>query len=403
MGGIGLVLSGGGARGAYEAGVLGYVFGDLARQARRTPPLSIIAGTSVGAVNGAFVASRAHDLEHGIARLEALWCDLELGDVLEFSLSHALSLPRVLLGGSHGSGLFDSKGLRQIATNEIDWARLDANLRRGVLQALTITATHVTTGRPVVFVHRAPDSPLPIGLSSRAVVRESNIRVEHVLASAAIPLVFPSVDIDGYLHCDGGLRLNTPMSPAIHCEADRLLVVGVSSAQHAGGGSLAPGKHPGAPFLMGKMLNAFLLDHLNSDIAELDRVNALLRQGTEVHGANFIAEMNVLAARDGSSPRRVIDYLAIRPSIDIGHIASAHLRKRSGPLESKLGKVLLRALDVGEGADADLASYLLFDGDFARELVELGRADAHARRFELAEFLFHRDSELSTAPVDNSA
>lgn len=390
MGGIGLVLSGGGARGAYEAGVLGYVFGDLAKRERRTPPLSIIAGTSVGAVNGAFVASRAHDLERGIARLEALWCDLELRDVLDFSLGHAANLPRVLLGGAQGSGLFDSSGLRALTNREIDWERLDANLKRGVLQALTITATHVTTGRPVVFVQRAPDSPLPSTLSSRAVVRESHIRAEHVLSSAAIPLVFPSVDIDGYLHCDGGLRLNTPMSPAIHCGADRLFVVGVSTAQHAGGASLAPGKHPGAPFLLGKILNAFLLDHLNADIAELDRVNALLRHGLEAHGPDFVDRMNELAVRDGQGTRRIIDYVAVRPSVDIGRVASEHLRKRGGPLESKLGKVLLRALDVGEGADADLASYLLFDGDFARELVELGRKDAYARRDELAEFLFHR-------------
>ncbi len=390
MGGIGLVLSGGGARGAFEAGVLGYVFCDLARRERRTPPLSIIAGTSVGAVNGAFVASRAHDLERSVARLEALWSDLELDDVLDFSLKHAIGLPRVLLGGNEGQGLFDAAALRKLAQDEVDWARLDQNLSRGVLQALTITATHVTTGRPVVFVQRAPDTALPLGLRTRAVVRESRIRVEHVLASAAIPLVFPSVDIDGYLHCDGGLRLNTPMAPAIHCGADRLLVIGVSTPAHAGGATLAPGKHPGAPFLLGKVLNAFLLDHLNADIAELDRINAVLRHGTELHGERFVAEMNHLAARDKTHPQRIVDYVAIRPAVDIGRIAAEQLRVRGRKMRGGLGKVLLRALDVGEGADADLASYLLFDGDFARALIDLGRQCAHERRDELAEFLFHR-------------
>lgn len=390
MGGIGLVLSGGGARGAYEAGVLGYVFGDLAKREKRTPPLAIVSGTSVGAVNGAFIASRAHDLARSVSRLEALWCDLELSDVLDFTLRHAVTLPRVLLGGDSGSGMFSSAALRALASREIDWDRLDQNLERGVLQAVTITATHVTTGRPVVFVHRAPETELPRGMQSRAVVRESRIRVDHVLASAAIPLVFPSVDIDGYLHCDGGLRLNTPMSPAIHCGAERLLVVGVSTPSHAGGGSLAPGLHPGAPFLLGKVLNAFLLDHLNADLAELERVNHLLRHGVEAFGPGFIDSMNELATRDGESPRRIVDALAIRPSTDIGRIAGEKLRRTGGRLRGGLGKALLRILDVGEGADADLASYLLFDGDFAHELVELGRRDAHERRDEIAEFLFHR-------------
>ena len=132
MGGIGLVLSGGGARGAYEAGVLGYIFGDLAKREGRTPPLAIVSGTSVGAVNGAFIASRAHDLSRSVARLEALWCDLELSDVLDFTLRHAATLPRVLLGGDDGSGLFSSAALRALAAREIDWDRLDMNLERGV-------------------------------------------------------------------------------------------------------------------------------------------------------------------------------------------------------------------------------------------------------------------------------
>lgn len=390
MSGIGLVLSGGGARGAYEAGVLGYAFGDLARRERRTPPLSIVAGTSVGAVNAAFVASRVHDLERSMARLEALWGDLELDDVMDFSVRHAAGLPRVLFGGAEGQGIFDTAPLRKLTENEVDWGRLNANLERGVLQALTITATHVTTGRPVVFVQRAPGTRLPVELRGRAVVRETRMKPEHVLASSAIPLLFPSVDIDGYLHCDGGLRLNTPMSPAIHCGADRLLVVGVSTPAHAGGANLTPGHHPGAPFLLGKVLNAFLLDHLNSDVAELDRVNAMLRHGIEVHGEGFIDRMNELAARDGTPQRRVVDYLAVRPSVDIGQIAAEQLRRRGSRMRGGLGKLALRMLDVGEGADADLASYLLFDGDFARALIDLGRRDAHERRAELAEFLFDR-------------
>jgi NTE family protein len=386
---LSLVLSGGGARGAYEVGVLSYVFRDLVRRHGRPIPIGFVCGTSVGAVNGTYFASVADEPDSGLRELEALWHSLTLQDVLRFGPRQVALLPSVLLGGTRANGIFDSQALAELAAKGLSWRRLRGNLDRGIVRALTITTTQVTTGRPVVFVDRSPSTPLPPSLARRAVVRADRIRLSHVLASAAIPLVFPPVPIDGQLHCDGGLRLNTPMAPAIHLGAEKILAIGVSSPAPAVGlPSLPPGVFPGAPFLLGKVLNAFLLDHLAMDLVELDRINQFLRDGTALYGPGFLEQMNERAASRGEPRRRPVDYLAVRPSIDLGRVAAEHIRSHRVRFGRILGRTLLKLLDMGEGADADLASYLMFDGTYAKKLIDLGRADAHARRDELGEFLF---------------
>lgn len=390
MAGFGLVLSGGGARGAYEVGVLSYVFGDMVRAHRRTPPMSIISGTSVGAINAAFMASVAHDVEAGMARLERLWTELVFEHVLGFDLRQLRKVPSALLGGTEPAGIFDATALERMAERELDLHRLHQNVARGIVQAVTVTATNVLSGRPVVFFERAPGTPSPEGMAPQAIIRETRIRSEHVLASAAIPLVFPPVEIDGYLHCDGGLRLNTPMSPAIHLGAERLLVIGVSTPQTAGGAQIEPGRFPGAQFLLGKVMNAFLLDHLNADLVQLDRTNQLIRHGTKVFGPRFLEALNAEGTCEGEGSRRIVDFVAVRPSKDIGRIAAEHLHIHKKKIKSPVGRAVMHALDAGEGADSDLASYLLFDGEYAQKLIELGRADARARRDELEAFLFER-------------
>lgn len=396
---IALVLSGGGARGAYEVGVLSYVFRELAKRHRAKIRVAYVSGTSVGAVNGAFFASVADDPANGLAELEALWKSLTLPDVLGFGIGQVAKLPSVLLGGQRASGIFDSAALASLAARGMNWRRLRSNIDRGVLRALTITTTQVTTGRPVVFVDRSPRTPLPPSLARRAIVRADQIRLPHVLASAAIPLIFPPVAIDGHLHCDGGLRLNTPMAPALHLGAGRLFAVGVSSPVSVGAPPLPEGVYPGAPFLLGKVLNAFLLDHLAMDLVELERINQFLRDGIDVFGPSFLERMNELQAARGEPRRRIVDHVAVRPSVDLGRIAAEHIRSHRVRFGRLLGRTLLRLLDVGEGADSDIASYLMFDGEYAKKLIELGRADARARRDELAELLFDVTDDTETAPA----
>ncbi|MBX3246883.1 MAG: patatin-like phospholipase family protein [Myxococcales bacterium] len=384
---LGLVLSGGGARGAYEVGVLHYVFHDLVTEQRRAPALRVIAGTSVGAVNATFLGSTAEDFPRGLDHLVELWERLSLADVMSFGFRQATSLHRVLFGGRHGVGLLDASPLVRLVSEGVRWRQLGRNLRTGVLGALTVSATNVPTGRPVVFVDRHPNIPPPTKIPPPATVRCCRIGPAHVLASAAIPFVFPPIRIGRQLHCDGGLRLNTPMSPAIHLGADRLFVIGVSDPT-ADRPALPDDRYPGAPFLLGKVLNAFLLDHLTADLQELQRINNFLRDGVRVSGPGFLDEMNALARERGEADKRIVDALAIRPSQDLGRIASGHLKKKSRELGRTLGRQLLRLLDVGESGDADLASYLLFDGDYARDLIELGRSDARAKRDAIESFLF---------------
>jgi NTE family protein len=212
---------------------------------------------------------------------------------------------------------------------------------------------------------------------------------QHALASAAIPLVFPPVRIASQLYTDGGLRQNTPIAPAIRLGARRILVVGLSKEAH---GLAVPetvaevaGRAPGATFLLGKVLNAFLLDHVHADVELMQRINQLLADGKAVYGDNFVDRMSQRALDRGAEPYRQVDSLIVRPSQDIGRMAGQHVRRGrfSGSL---LMRKLLSFLDAGLTEESDLASYLLFDGSFARKLVDLGRADAAAMRERLLTF-----------------
>lgn len=383
-----IVLSGGGARGAYEAGVLRYLFGEF-RTRHGEPKFDVVSGTSVGAINGAYLASVVHDPGAGIQRLVSLWSDLELDRVLGFGVGQAARLPRILSGGNDGAGVFDVTPLTKIVGENMRWADLARNVRRGRLRALTISATHVATGRPWCFIDRAPDVALPSGMPPTMVVRADRIGPEHVLASAAIPILFPPVPVHGDLFVDGGLRLNTPMSPALHLGARRVLVVGLNTAPtQPAVPAFSPGVFPGVAFLMGKMMNAFLLDHVNADFYELERVNRMLDDGTAIFGEDFVDKLNERARAEGRAPRERIHALAVHPSEDIGRMAAGHLRTHRARFGKFLGRTLLRLLDLGEGADADLVSYLLFDGNFARDLMDLGERDARAREDEFARFFF---------------
>jgi NTE family protein len=385
---LAVILSGGGARGAYEVGVLWYLFDELTRLRGAPPRVDILCGTSVGAINSAYLAAHLADPVLGMRRLVDVWSSMKLDDVLGFGWRQAASLPRVLLGGGPGAGIFDVSPMAKLVQREIPWRAVTRALKTGLLKALSVSATEVSTGRTVIFMQTGPTTSLPSRAPPRTLIRADRIGPQHALASAAIPLLFPPVQIGSQLYVDGGVRQNTPIAPAIRLGASHVMVVGTSRLVR-GVAHPKPGAQPSpsATFLIGKIMNALLLDHLDNDLGFVNLLNDLMLSGTAGFGNDFIGKLNDTALMRGGHSFRPIETLVVRPTEAVGALAADFLRLgklRSGPVVTKQ---LLKILDVGGADDADLASYLLFDGGFARRLIDLGRSDAHARRAEILDFL----------------
>jgi NTE family protein len=396
------VLSGGGARGAYEVGVLSYLFQDLPKlRGGKVPRIDIVCGTSVGAINAAYLAAHASDPTLGISRLVDLWQDLEIAHVLGFGVRQALGLHRVVLGGGgDGTGLFDVRPMADLIDREVGWRAVTRNLRRGYLRALSISTTEVSTGRTVIWMQTAPDVVLPATAPPRTLIRADHIGTRHALASAAIPLLFPPVKIGQEFYCDGGLRLNTPIAPALRLGATHVFAVALSKeirgvvtpeATHALPRPL------GASALLGKVLNAFLLDHVVNDLDVLARINQMIDDGARAFGPEFLDRLSAAAHARGGETYRPVTCLALKPTEDIGRIASNHVRQGRFRGSHGLARQMFKLLYLGGDVEADLASYVMFDGGFARKLIELGRADAEARRGELLEF-FADDEGIDDPP-----
>jgi NTE family protein len=386
----GIVLSGGGARGAYEVGVLSYLRDELERELPL--PLDIVCGTSVGAIHACFLAAMAHAPREQGRRLVEFWRGLSLENMLNFGYRELFSLGRELFRSPKPGtaprqvGLVRPLWLERELVRGIPWRRIGDNLRAGRLSALSITATHVGTGRSVVFVHQAGEGPSWSGLDEVS----SRIGPKHALASAAIPLLFPPVTVRGRLYVDGGLRTSVPLSPALRLGARRVLVLSVRHA-NAKESALVPlleeRAYGTAPSLIGKTLNALFLDPTEQDVSRLRQVNELLEAGTRAYGPSFGARLNA-ALPAGAPPLRYVRELEIAPSADIGGMAASYARSPAFLKKNPglAGRVIRQLADRESPYEADLVSYLLFDGDFADQLIELGRADARARRLDWERF-----------------
>ena len=394
---VGFVLSGGGARGAYEAGIIHYLRTNLARRLGHHIPIDIVSGTSVGAINAAFLAATMNDPDTQAQQIVSNWRALKIEELISLRARDVMRAVKLLLGGdppppTPGSfrygGLLETSGLERFVIRAIPWRGVERNLRGRHLHALSVSATHVGTGHTVVFL--SSSEPIPREWSRDPFVRHRSARIgpRHVLASAAIPMLFPAVKIGDEYFTDGGLRQNTPMSPAIRLGADRLLLVSlrhVKKRESKVHEQERVDAYPKPLFLAGKALNALMLDHTEYDLMRMQRINMILEAGRASFGERFEEMMNHELVRLRGAPLRRIQAVHIRPSEDIGALAADFATAGKAKVDGAIAKRLLGRLAGGEARhESDLLSYLLFDGNFAAQLIELGRNDAAKKEDELA-------------------
>lgn len=369
------------------------------RERLKHAPFHVVTGSSVGAINGSYVAATCDRPRVQGRMLARMWKELSLDEMYRFGWDQMRSLPTVLFGKNlpkitHGStigGLVDSRYIESVVRDRIPWRGIADNLYHGRLGAFACSATELATGITTVFVqtqsgrlHTWPHSP-------GQVIVPTAVTAAHTLASAAIPVLFPAVRVGDQLFVDGSLRQNTPVRPAMHLGADRLLVVGLRHEHdtHHTAAQVARERarivYPNAVFMLGKMLNALMLDKLEADLARIHRTNELLEAGIRAFGPDFPAKLaENMPGREGQ-PYKKIDVVVIQPSEDLGQIAWDVIRRsRLRDYGGMMARWLRRALDSTEDVtESDLASYVLFDPDFVTALMDLGYADAQAHHAEL--------------------
>jgi len=394
-----IVLSGGGARFAYEAGVVSGMVEVWQRKPRDRAPFDVFTGTSVGAINAAYLAGWADRPDMNVAGLLAHWHGLELGkhlslDPLRFFASGRLRerLARWREGDDErwGRSLLDPRALEDLVETGVPYRRLHRNVRDGVVDALVVAALEISTARPTLFAQLAPDATFSPSRNPRRLFRPTEIEARHVLSSAALPLLFPARRVGRHYYCDGGIRFNTPISPAIRAGAERLVVISLlyPKADRAEEGSPEAEEnvaaYPSPIFLLGKILNALLLDPVRYDLQVMERFNRLMTALEESLTDEEMERVDAVLTKSRGAPYRKLETLVFSPSADIGRLAHEHARRT--PTRSVSGLLVKRLSDLRDQIEADLLSFILFDGEFARVLTELGRRDALDRASEIEAF-----------------
>jgi len=382
----GLILTGGGARAAYQVGVLDAV-ANIRRHsdAPATNPFPVIAGTSAGAINSTALACGADDFDNAVSGLVHIWRNFGAeqvyrSDSIGVIRTGARWLTMMSVGWmiarfrrARPRSLLDNSPLDALLARLIDTKRLKRMMQDGHVQALAVTGSSYGSGMHVTFYDAVKDI-VPWTRSQRIAVK-SEISIPHLLASSAIPFVFPAVPlvIDGHVEYfgDGSMRQSAPISPAVHLGAQRILVVGAGRMHEPRGARPASGDYPNVAQIAGHALSNIFLDALAVDVERLQRINSTLSLLPPEARAN--------------TSLRPIDVLVIAPSKRLDDIAAKHIGSLPAPI-----RALLRGVGVsGRGDDARgaaLASYLLFEAPYTRELMALGRADTFARRDEVMAF-----------------
>ncbi len=369
-----LVLPGGGARGAFQVGVL-KALAELVPKGT-VNPFQIISGTSAGAVTSIVLAAKARRLKVAVAELEAVWANFRCHDV--YKTDHLTMLKSslhwfsaIITGGLIGMprSLLDNSPLRALLSRNVRFPRIQNALDCGWLEAVAVTAAGYSTAQSHSFF-QSTDAHKNWSRTRRAGVRE-DLHLDHVMASIAVPMIFPPVQIGTEYFGDGAMRQATPLSPAIHLGADRILVLGVRN--EVADPAPRPGEvldYPSFAQIAGYMLDTLFMDGLYSDLERMTRINQLIDAVPENHREGALKEM------------RPIDTMVIVPSEDVRDIAHRHHRRLPVAL-----RVLLRGIGGKRPRENRLISYLLFEQAFTRDLIDLGYRDAMKVKNELLDFV----------------
>jgi NTE family protein len=413
----GLVLTAGGARGAYQAGVLKRV-GELPALAGRPSPFPIVTGASAGAINGAMIAAGAASFRESTFELARLWSEVRVdqvyrSDVVSLTSRGLRWLQDLSLGGLFGGGgaqsLLDASPLRAFVGEHLSLPGIARSIRDGHLYALAVSATSYYSGKSFTFIQGRPGHP--VWTKSRRVTLPVEIGLDHILASAAIPIVFAPVLVNtplgAFYFGDGALRLVTPCSPAIRLGADRVFAIGIRSQKMAeprlraallepevAAGDLPSMRRPPLAQITGVILNSIFLDHLDTDLDHLRRMNELIyHYGERSYGpaeAVAVGPAGTAGLAPGpstevaelSEPMRIVLPYAINPSQDLAQLAN--------DFEGRMPRMVRFAME-GLGASkvqsAALLSYLLFDREYTQALVDVGYRDASGQIDRIEDFL----------------
>lgn len=372
---IGLVLPGGGARCAYQVGVLKAIAELMPRGAPN--PFPVISGTSAGAINSVVLATRARRFQHAVSDMERVWGNFrthhvfrsDSGTMIKNSLHWLFGIVTGGLSGSAPKSVLDNAPLRALLARYVKLSHIKDSIDRGLLDAIAVTAAGYGSARSVSFYQGLEE--FEPWKRVRRIGVAAEISLDHVMASVAAPLVFPPVLIGREYFGDGAMRQATPLSPAVRLGAGRLLVIGVRNEES----DPEPGADDVVPFpsfgrIAGYMLDALLMDGLSADLERLARLNQIVNDQPD-------RELN-----GDFEGLRSIDTMIIMPSQDIREIALRHLHEMPRPV-----RVLLRSLGALNYGGRQLVSYLLFESGYTRELIRLGYADAMLRRQQLSDFM----------------
>ncbi len=375
----GLILSGGGARAAYQVGVLKAISDQFPGFEY---PFQVICGTSAGALNAVGLGGGGDIFRHSIEKVEALWMHISSDKVYRSDYwALARNMGQFVKGFVSGDGIdvpgsmFDNSPLRKFLETEVDFKKLSHNIQHKDIRAVSVTCCGYRSGQSVSFFEG--EEHLEGWQSCQRIGVKTKLTLDHLMASSAIPTLFPPVKIHREFFGDGVTRNMAPLSPAVHLGADRILVIGVSANRKIRAARKESRSEPRLPHILEHVINGMFIDVIENDLEKAEIINKLLAKTSD---PSLI--MNELGLRP-------IDTLAINPSQPIDEIAIKYIHKLPGPIKQFFG---LNKEPIENGVS--LASYLLFEGDFMHELIKLGYKDAKNQAKQLDDF-FKNDSRLT--------